>query len=217
MLTVGDLVYLVRIITGDADAYPKLSPFANEVDVTYGDVISTKSSNEIGAAHFVFDVNGKFATPELLIDGMKLRSDVVDGRLQVLLWSDSENRVTAGESGLFAVSGDLTLVEASISDYYGNLMTVRTTEKIIPTSFALMQNYPNPFNSATEITIILPEPTEYKIKIYNVAGRLVESFEGFGSNEVTVTWDASRVASGVYFYKATAGLYTDTRKMVLMK
>jgi len=111
----------------------------------------------------------------------------------------------------------LTLVEASISDYYGNLMTVRTAEKIIPTDFALMQNYPNPFNSATEITIVLPEPTEYRLDIYNVSGRVVESFEGFGSNEVTLTWDASRVASGVYFYEATAGPYTATRRMVLMK
>jgi hypothetical protein len=210
-------VYLVRIITGDEVAFPKLSPFANEVEVTYGDVISTNTAVDIGACHFVFDINGKFATPELLVDGMKLRSDVVDGKLRVLLWSDAKNRIAARESDLFAVSGDLALVKASISDYYGNLMTVRTVEKVIPTSFALMQNYPNPFNSATEITIVLPKPSEYKIEIYNVAGQLVKSFEGFGSNEVTVTWDASRVASGVYFYKATAGLYTATRKMVLMK
>jgi hypothetical protein len=204
VLTVGDLVYLVRIITGDEVAIPKLSPFANEVEVTSCDVISTNTTVDIGAAHFVFDINGEFGTPELLVDGMRLRSDVVDGRLQVLLWSDAKNRVAAGEFDLF-------------TDYYGNLMTVRTTEKIIPTNFALTQNYPNPFNSATEIMIVLPEPSEYKLEIYNVAGRLVHSFEGFGSNEVAVTWDASRVASGVYFYKATAGLYTATRKMVLMK
>jgi len=217
VLTIGDLVYLVRIITGDELGYPRLSPFAADVELKYGDVISTRSAVDIGAALFVFDIDGDVGTPELLVDGMKLRSEVVDGRLRVLVWSSSKNRIAAGECDLLSISGDLTPVEASISDYYGNLMTVRTAEKIVPAGFALMQNYPNPFNSATEITIVLPEPSQYSLKIYNVAGRLVESFEGYGSDQVTVTWDASSAASGVYFYKATAGTYTDTRKMVLMK
>jgi hypothetical protein len=81
----------------------------------------------------------------------------------------------------------------------------------------LKQNYPNPFNPSTDIVIVLPEPSQYKLDIYNVAGQLVESFSGFGVNEVTVTWDAAGSASGIYFYKATAGQYSATKKMVLMK
>lgn len=48
-------------------------------------------------------------------------------------------------------------------------------------------------------------------------GQMVESFSGRDVGEVTVTWDATTKASGMYFYKATAGDYAETRKMVLMK
>jgi hypothetical protein len=214
VLTVGDLVYLIRIITGDELAFPKLSPFANEVNVTYGDVVSTKSQVDIGAALFVFD---GAAEVELLADGMKMLSDVVDDQLRVLVWSDSKSRIAAGDANILAVNGNVTLVEAEVSDYYGNLMTVNSAKAILPSSFALKQNYPNPFNPSTDITIVLPEPSQYKLDIYNVAGQLVESFSGHGVNEVTVTWNAAGMASGVYFYKATAGEYKATKKMVLMK
>jgi hypothetical protein len=213
VLTVGDLVYLVRIITGDQLAFPKLSPFANSVEVSFGDVVATNAKVDIGAALFVFD---GAADVELLADNMKLKSDFVENQTRVLVWSDSKDHIAAGTTEILAVNGG-TLVETEISDYYGNLMQVNTVEKILPTSFALKQNYPNPFNPSTDITIVLPEQSEYKLDIYNVAGQLVESFSGHGVNEVTVTWNAAGMASGVYFYKATAGQYSATKKMVLMK
>ena len=89
--------------------------------------------------------------------------------------------------------------------------------KITPNLFALHQNYPNPFNPLTDITIHLPEEMDWKLDIFNIMGQIVESFSGRDVGDVTVTWDATARASGIYFYKATAGDYTDTRKMVLMK
>lgn len=214
ILTVGDLVYLVRIITGDAPAYPKLSPYSNTVDISYGNVVSSNSAVDLGAALFVFD---GAAEVELLADGMKLKADVVDGQTRVLVWSDGTTRIPSGNSDILTVNGDVTLVDVEISDYYGNLMNVNSAEKVLPTSYALLQNYPNPFNPSTDITIVLPEPSQYRLDIYNVAGQLVESFGGYGVNEVTLTWNATDVASGIYFYKATAGQFTATKKMVLMK
>jgi hypothetical protein len=213
ILTVGDLVYLIRIVVGDALPFPKLSPFANNVEVVSGDVVASKSNADIGAALFVFDGSGD-AT--LLADGMKIKSDVVDGQLRVLVWSDNTNRIPAGTNDLIAVSGDISLIETSFSDYNGNLMNVDVA-KIAPSLFSLKQNYPNPFNPATDITIVMPEEGNWKLDIYNVAGQLVESFSGYDIGEVTVTWDAAGAASGIYFYKAIAGQYTDTKKMVLMK
>ncbi|MFH1891050.1 MAG: T9SS type A sorting domain-containing protein [Candidatus Zixiibacteriota bacterium] len=214
VLTVGDLVYLVRIITGDALPYPKLSPFANSVTIEQGSVVTTNSQSDIGAALFVFSGEGE---ANLLVDGMKMESSVVDGHLRVLVWSDGTNHVPAGEQNLISVTGDLTIVEAEVSDYYGNLMNSTVVEKVIPTAFALNQNYPNPFNPTTDITINLPTQSSWKLDIYNVAGQLVRTFSGNAIGEVTVTWDAAGAASGIYFYKATAGQYTDTKKMVLMK
>jgi hypothetical protein len=214
VLTVGDLVYLVRLLTGDELAYPKLSPYANTVDITYGNIVTSNSAVDIGAALFVFDGS---ADVELLADGMELKSDVVDNQLRVLVWSDGTNRIPSGNSNIFAVNGDVDLVEVSVSDYYGNLMNVNTAEKVLPTSFALQQNYPNPFNPSTDITIVLPEASQYKLDIYNVAGQLVDSYSGYGVNEVTITVNADDWASGIYFYKATAGQFSATKKMVLMK
>lgn len=80
------------------------------------------------------------------------------------------------------------------------------------------QNYPNPFNASTAIRFALPAPSDWTLKIYSVAGRLVEEFRGSAeSGYVTVNWDATDAASGIYFYKLTAGRFNDTKKMVLMK
>jgi flagellar hook assembly protein FlgD len=69
----------------------------------------------------------------------------------------------------------------------------------------------------------LPEVMSYSLKIYNVAGQLVRSFDGVGSASLNVvTWDGrdnggDEVSSGVYFYRLTAGSFSATEKMVMMK
>jgi len=75
----------------------------------------------------------------------------------------------------------------------------------------------------TTISMRLPAAAEWSLTIYNVAGQVVREFSGYSeAGTVDVTWDAtdeggSRVASGIYLYKATAGQFSVTRKMVLMK
>ncbi|HHI02237.1 MAG TPA: T9SS type A sorting domain-containing protein, partial [candidate division Zixibacteria bacterium] len=87
----------------------------------------------------------------------------------------------------------------------------------LPTEFSL-QNHPNPFNPTTEINLRLPVATDWKITIYNVAGQKIKQFNGTSeTGVVTVIWDASKQASGIYLYKAEAGLFTDTKKMLLLK
>jgi hypothetical protein len=88
----------------------------------------------------------------------------------------------------------------------------------LPTEFALSQNYPNPFNPTTAIELSLPASCQYKLTIYNVLGQEVKTFEGFAERGYqTINWDASEQASGIYLYKVTAGSFTATRKMVLLK
>jgi hypothetical protein len=92
----------------------------------------------------------------------------------------------------------------------------------LPTEFALSQNYPNPFNPTTSFRLSLPEESDYSIRIFNVAGQLVKSWDGHESAGVyTITWDGrnnqnTQVASGVYFYKAEANGRTETRKMLML-
>ena len=225
VLTVGDLVYLTRVITGDALPYPKLTPFASTAQVgieSAGNALKVTSSSavDVGAAYFVFNVDGTVEKVTSLVSGMDIKSDVVDGELRVLVYDIGEGRVPAGESELFSVevNGDLTIVETSIADYYGNDLNVTTATRILPTDFALLQNYPNPFNPSTDIVIEVPGPSQWKLDIFNVTGQLVESFGGYtAGGAVKVTWNAGDAASGIYLYKATAGQYSAVKKMVLMK
>ncbi|MEK9138198.1 MAG: T9SS type A sorting domain-containing protein, partial [Bacteroidota bacterium] len=84
---------------------------------------------------------------------------------------------------------------------------------------ALLQNYPNPFNPSTTMRYDLPEQSHVALKIYDLLGRevgiLVDEVEGAGSK--SVQFDASRLASGVYFYRLSAAAFVQTKKLILVR
>jgi hypothetical protein len=89
---------------------------------------------------------------------------------------------------------------------------------------ALYQNNPNPFNPSTTIGYYIPEKCLVKLDVFDVAGarvaRLVSSEEASGYHSVEwkgMNAEGDRVASGVYFYRLTAGKKTISRKMVILK
>jgi uncharacterized delta-60 repeat protein len=89
----------------------------------------------------------------------------------------------------------------------------------IPLEFALLSNHPNPFNASTVIDYQLPVASNVKLEVYNVLGEkvatLVNSKQQAGYR--SVIWDASEVSSGIYFYKLTAGDFSETERMMLVK
>ncbi len=96
---------------------------------------------------------------------------------------------------------------------------VEDDDAITATSFSLKQNYPNPFNPSTRIEFALNERSRVTITVYNMLGQEVTTLvdgvmEAGGHN---ITWDASNAASGVYFYKLSAGDISRTKKMVLLR
>jgi len=218
-LTVGDLVYLLRVIVGDALPYPKLAPFASTADVTMANgTLSTDAAVNIGAVYATFNVHGAYDV--VSNTDMDVLSAENDGQLKVLVYSgttDMSKSIEAGTSDLFTVNGNVDLVDVQVADYNGNMLNTHINKSVLPTSFALHQNVPNPFNPTTKIGLDLPTASNWSIDIYNVAGQKVTSFSGNNVGTVSVEWDASNVASGIYFYKATVGDWTQTKKMVLMK
>ncbi len=102
-----------------------------------------------------------------------------------------------------------------------SITSVPTNEKSsnLPSSFGLSQNYPNPFNPTTNITYSLPQQSKVRLRVYNILGQMVmELFNGLqNSGNHVVTFDASRLAGGVYFYRLEAGTYVNVKKMILLK
>ncbi len=88
-----------------------------------------------------------------------------------------------------------------------------------PLVFSLSQNYPNPFNPTTNIKFSIPAAGEVRLAVYDITGKevtaLINSYLNAGA--YTVDFNASHLSSGVYFYKITAGSFTETKKMVLIK
>jgi hypothetical protein len=89
----------------------------------------------------------------------------------------------------------------------------------LPSEFALMGNYPNPFNASTVIEYQLPATSNVTLEVYNVLGEKVATlFDGEQqAGYKSVSWDASGVASGIYFYKLSAGDFTEMKRMMLVK
>jgi hypothetical protein len=89
-----------------------------------------------------------------------------------------------------------------------------------PKSFSLTDAYPNPFNPTTTVRFTLPENALVTLRVYNMLGQEVESLidrKPLGGGEHEVQFNASRLASGVYFYRIDAGRYTATKKLMLVK
>ncbi len=92
-------------------------------------------------------------------------------------------------------------------------------ESMVPAQYGLNQNYPNPFNPTTEISFSLQKSGHANLTVYNIRGQKIATLADgvFGAGTHTVTLDASKMSSGVYFYQLKSGEYTDKKKMILLK
>jgi hypothetical protein len=99
------------------------------------------------------------------------------------------------------------------------LVEAERPEVGLPTVTCLVQNYPNPFNAETNISFSLAEAGNVTLKVYDITGRLVATLvNGYQeAGEHVVSWDASSVSSGVYFYKLATADYSATKSMNLLK
>jgi hypothetical protein len=85
--------------------------------------------------------------------------------------------------------------------------------------YVLGQNYPNPFNPSTTLSYSLPQSGFVKLSVYNQIGEEVAQLvnENKEAGNYEVTFDASGLTSGVYFYKLSSGTFNDIKKMILVK
>ena len=87
-----------------------------------------------------------------------------------------------------------------------------------PGAFRLWQNFPNPFNPSTTITYELPSESYVTLKVYNTMGEEVATLVdgNIAAGVYTVKFYSSHLASGMYFYRLTAGSFVDTKKLIVL-
>ncbi|MFH1685905.1 MAG: FlgD immunoglobulin-like domain containing protein [bacterium] len=166
-------------------------------------------------------------------DGMTLNITDEDGVVHEINLEDPgaiEQLEALGLNVQTLVKGDSTVMQMvmiaqcdSAFDTDGD-GSAKVGQDAVPEDFSLAQNYPNPFNPNTTIEFTLAAAGHTSLDIYNIQGQKVKTLvdDVMTAGEHTVEWNAtdesgSRVASGVYFYRLTAGDYTLSKKMTLLK
>lgn len=115
------------------------------------------------------------------------------------------------------------LVMTALAGGYINILTrpfVKDDNELIsPDQYGLEQNYPNPFNPSTTIKYWVPEEGFVTLKVYDILGNEVASLvnERRAAGTYSTTFEASKLASGIYIYTLRAGTFTESKKMILAK
>ena len=193
-------------------------------------------ANQIRALLFDYPDNSHY------IDSYKLRDGNGSG-----LWAQTfpaedsifratEARIQQWRNGTFSIQ-EMLDTESDLATYaletlqnaYSGLTTAIAyyDDQVFPMDFSLDQNYPNPFNAATTIKFYLPAPCHVTMKIFNSLGQEVETLisRSYSVGNHQVIWDASHLASGVYFYSLSAQptyehqqmFFKDVRKLILLR
>jgi hypothetical protein len=225
VLTVADLVYLLRILAGDQEPLGEGTSQSTAVaKVNYdGRNVKVETPEALGAIWVIFKGEGKVI--DMSGENLTLQWKAANGETKVLVYGKiGSKNASIKTSDLFAVKGELELSRVEAATFQGSPIKVELTGKgILPSEFKLLQNFPNPFNATTQISFALPKDGNVSLKIYNVAGQLVKTYDSFmTAGYRTITWDGTNksgddVASGVYFYNLKAEEFTKTLKMTLLK
>ncbi|MCL6097622.1 MAG: T9SS type A sorting domain-containing protein [Bacteroidetes bacterium] len=140
----------------------------------------------------------------------------VGNNLPSTLASSLNDFIAATPTYLFYYNSNTTSV------YRYPIQTASAVEKndaIIPQEFSLSQNYPNPFNPATKISFTLPSSSNVSLKVFNTVGQEVSELVNgnLEPGNYSVDFNASKLSSGIYFYKLATNNFVQVKKMLLMK
>ncbi|MCK4560360.1 MAG: T9SS type A sorting domain-containing protein [Calditrichia bacterium] len=162
--------------------------------------------------------------------------------LKIIGYSDDDFSIIITDlSKIFMISNDFTLMKfplvwkenvvldeinsMALFAFDGLTAIAESQFAMTPDNFSLVQNYPNPFNASTSFRYQLSNPCKVVLKIYNIEGQEIKTLINkyhYSPGLYTIRWDgrnnaARVVSSGLYFYRITAGKFTQTRKMTIIK
>ncbi|QQS60527.1 T9SS type A sorting domain-containing protein [Candidatus Falkowbacteria bacterium] len=157
-------------------------------------------------------------------DGTEIARIIIKGQRrgsgnpqQLITWRNEVNPFTK----IFAVYQNLhvNITTPETHFIFNTTTSVGNSQTVLPKDFKLTQNYPNPFNPSTKINYELPSDGIVSIKLFNVSGKEVATLvnEVKTAGYYTVTFNASNLPSGAYFYRLEAESFIETKKMLLIK
>ena len=130
--------------------------------------------------------------------------------------------ITRGLSNLHSVTKLKQLSDIAANFY--QTVNIQPINSEIPEGFSLEQNYPNPFNQSTIIKFYIPlwrgvGGRNVTLKVFDLLGREVSTLVNSNLQPGTyeVSFNANHLSSGIYFYRLSAGNFTQTKKLVLIK
>ena len=200
-----DATGLYQPITGNVNdlLYTDVAPrIANDNWVNYWDDFSK-------VPYLLNNANTKFVTYDDTMS-VKIKCDYAkENQLAgIMFWALGQD----------LVSNTQPLLE-TIGRSMGLTTSVKLSGSYYTDSFYLLDNYPNPFNPYTKIVFLIPETSLVNLKVYDILGNEVSSLvnEVKSAGRYEVNFDASDLASGVYTYILSSGIYLLAKKMILLK
>lgn len=205
-LHVSDLIYLIRIIIGDAPPYPP-----------------SKTSNEtvrISSEHFIYSANREIGFVSMTLEGNQTPTLLVDNK-ELLYWFNGTDTklLIYSLANVDPIVGDFVevqgkLLSIQVGDQNGQKVEIEYVE---PPKVYLAQNYPNPFSPTTSIVLFSAIETDVEIGVYNLLGQRVFNWnDQVYAGRTDIEWDAQDLAPGIYFYKIL-NHPSKIKKMVLMR
>lgn len=131
--------------------------------------------------------------------------------------------ITGGPGNSILISGDFVVTSSSANVFlvdYSVTTGINPVLNSTPDKFSLSQNYPNPFNPTTKISFNIPQTSNVTLNIFDATGKMVRTLindQSFATGTHELEFNASALSSGTYYYQITAGSFTETKKMIMVK
>ena len=171
-------------------------------------VYATDQSGDV-LGYGITDATGSYSISGLAPGSYSVTADAVG-----LSTSTTQSVSTSYDSNGNPVVGSVSFAMSAVTS-----VQQQPQSNAIPKSFVLSQNYPNPFNPSTTIAFSIPQGSKVSLKVYNILGQevanLVDDYRQAGA--YSVQFNASKLASGVYFYRLQANDFAQTKKLLLLK
>ena len=165
---------------------------------------------------FKFNRDGSYAWPGNAVTAGGTTSSkgylgavLTSAKMSILVWADGRN---GGGNDIYAQN-------INNNGSLGPAVGIGNISGTVPNRFSLGQNYPNPFNPVTNIKFDIPVSSFVSLEVFDVSGRVVSSLvnDQLSAGSYSVNFNAEKLSSGIYFYKLSAGSFSEVKKLTLIK